>query len=309
MALSKFENDMSIVRKQPNQVVFQADKLKELFDKAGEDIKTYLNEILTEEIDAKFTSDNEYVNEEILKIYASMEQKIAELVDSSPEALNTLNELASALGNDPNFATTVLNKLSQKLEISTYNQDKELQNIVNNSKVDKVEGKELSSNDFTDNEKDKLSKLPTYEQYNSKIAEINKDINTKADKADTYTKDEVDKIKITVDEELDDTSENPVQNKVVTERFKEVDWNINENTNMINVLTEEFRGYTSDYGERIQSNEDNIQTIDTRVGDLERFIGDEYILNGYSLKQIIGDIHAALDELHNYAQGLIGGAE
>ncbi|EHP6461866.1 tail fiber protein, partial [Escherichia coli] len=32
---------------------------------------------------------------------------IAALVDSSPDALNTLNELAAALGNDPNFATTM----------------------------------------------------------------------------------------------------------------------------------------------------------------------------------------------------------
>ena len=39
---------------------------------------------------------------------------IASLVDSSPEALNTLNELAQALGNDPNFATTITNALAGK---------------------------------------------------------------------------------------------------------------------------------------------------------------------------------------------------
>ncbi|HFE3801675.1 TPA: phage tail protein [Escherichia coli] len=39
---------------------------------------------------------------------------IAALVDSSPDALNTLNELAAALGNDPNFATTTTNALAGK---------------------------------------------------------------------------------------------------------------------------------------------------------------------------------------------------
>lgn len=40
--------------------------------------------------------------------------KLAELVDSSPAALDTLNELAAALGNDPNFATTMTNALAAK---------------------------------------------------------------------------------------------------------------------------------------------------------------------------------------------------
>lgn len=39
---------------------------------------------------------------------------IAALVNSSPDALNTLNELAAALGNDPNFATTMTNALAGK---------------------------------------------------------------------------------------------------------------------------------------------------------------------------------------------------
>ena len=41
-------------------------------------------------------------------------RQIAALVDSSPEALDTLNELAAALGNDPNFATMVTNALAGK---------------------------------------------------------------------------------------------------------------------------------------------------------------------------------------------------
>lgn len=44
--------------------------------------------------------------------------QIANLVDSSPETLNTLNELAAALNDDANFATTVTNSLATKLAIS-----------------------------------------------------------------------------------------------------------------------------------------------------------------------------------------------
>lgn len=58
---------------------------------------------------------------------------VAAIVDSAPETLNTLNELAAALGDDENFATTVTTSLSNKLDISTasatYATKLELQNI------------------------------------------------------------------------------------------------------------------------------------------------------------------------------------
>ncbi|EEW2443703.1 hypothetical protein BT08C7_42170 [Escherichia coli] len=49
---------------------------------------------------------------------AFVRKLLAALVDSSPEALDTLNELAAALGNDPNFATTVTNALAGKQPLS-----------------------------------------------------------------------------------------------------------------------------------------------------------------------------------------------
>lgn len=55
---------------------------------------------------------------------------VAGIVESAPETLDTLNELAAALGNDPNFATTVANQIG--------------------TKVTAVEGKGLSTNDLTD---------------------------------------------------------------------------------------------------------------------------------------------------------------
>lgn len=44
---------------------------------------------------------------------------IAALVDSSPGALDTLNELAAALGDDPNFATTLTNQIATKLDANS----------------------------------------------------------------------------------------------------------------------------------------------------------------------------------------------
>ena len=62
---------------------------------------------------------------------------VAGIVNSAPEALDTLNELAEALGDDPHFATTVATQIG--------------------SKVDKVNGKGLSTNDYTTAEKNKLA--------------------------------------------------------------------------------------------------------------------------------------------------------
>ena len=52
----------------------------------------------------------------LMKTYVDTE--LASLVDSSPAALDTLNELAAALGDDANFATTINTNLAQKLGAS-----------------------------------------------------------------------------------------------------------------------------------------------------------------------------------------------
>ncbi len=50
---------------------------------------------------------------------AFVKSAIAALVASSPAALDTLNELAEALGNDPNFATTMTNALAGKQPLNS----------------------------------------------------------------------------------------------------------------------------------------------------------------------------------------------
>ena len=89
---------------------------------------------------AKFDAeDNNIKDTYSTKEYVT--QKISELVNSAPETLDTLNELAAALNNDSNFANTIITQLG--------------------TKVDKVEGKQLSTNDFTNESKAKLDKQLT----------------------------------------------------------------------------------------------------------------------------------------------------
>lgn len=88
---------------------------------------------------AKFDAeDNNIKDTYSTKEYVT--QKISELVSSAPKTLDTLNEIAAALNNDSNFATTILTQLGNK--------------------VDKVEDKQLSTEDFTTALKTSLENLP-----------------------------------------------------------------------------------------------------------------------------------------------------
>lgn len=55
----------------------------------------------------------------ITKIRALIDAAVAGLVDSSPGALDTLKELAAAIGNDSNFATTITNALGNRVRADT----------------------------------------------------------------------------------------------------------------------------------------------------------------------------------------------
>jgi hypothetical protein len=54
------------------------------------------------------------------ELAAAVTEAVADLIDSSPAALDTLNELAAALGDDPNFATTMATQLGLKLDKASY---------------------------------------------------------------------------------------------------------------------------------------------------------------------------------------------
>lgn len=67
---------------------------------------------------SSFNNDSGYLTQhQDLSNYAThqdVSQEVADLVDSAPSTLDTLNELAEALGNDPNFATTVATQIGLK---------------------------------------------------------------------------------------------------------------------------------------------------------------------------------------------------
>ena len=77
-----------------------------------------------------------YSKEGKLATETHVQDKIDELVGGAPGALDTLNELAEALQNQEDVAAEIVNTLA--------------------TKVDKVEGKQLSTNDFTNEDKQRL---------------------------------------------------------------------------------------------------------------------------------------------------------
>lgn len=62
MSLPKFNEDVNNIQTLPNQPTLTPAQIKALFDKAGVDIKTYLNSTLTTEIDAKITELTTKIN-------------------------------------------------------------------------------------------------------------------------------------------------------------------------------------------------------------------------------------------------------
>lgn len=75
-------------------------------DTAEADAKSYTDDLIGD-VTVDGTGGN--------TVTARIASAVANLVDSSPEALDTLNELAAALGDDPNFATTVSNSIGEKV--------------------------------------------------------------------------------------------------------------------------------------------------------------------------------------------------
>ena len=86
-------------------------------------------------------------------------EAISNIVGAAPDALDTLYEIAAALNNDEDFAASITTQLGNKLDKSVYNTDKATfaTKTELNNKVDKVSGKQLSTNDYTTTEKQKLA--------------------------------------------------------------------------------------------------------------------------------------------------------
>ena len=90
-------------------------------------------------IDQKTDQDLLHAGGGTTSVSSIVTQVQASIVDSAPETLDTLNELAAALGDDPNFATTITNKIAGK-------QDK----LVSGTNIKTINGQSLlGSGNFT----------------------------------------------------------------------------------------------------------------------------------------------------------------
>ena len=103
-----------------------------------------------------------------------VDKKVSDLVNSAPETLATLNELASALGNDPNFATTIATQIGNKANSS---------DVYNKSETDTLLSDLAKKSD--------LAKVATTGSYNDLL---DKPTSFNVDLSNYYTKSEVDKL-------------------------------------------------------------------------------------------------------------------
>ena len=82
---------------------------------------TYLTSSgILDQDDMSSNSATAVASQQSIKAYVDAE--VAGIVDSAPSALNTLNELAAALGDDENFATTTSTSLGNRLRVDTASQ-------------------------------------------------------------------------------------------------------------------------------------------------------------------------------------------
>lgn len=82
---------------------------------------TYTKTQVDGKINSKANSSDVYTKSET---DSAINTKVSALVNQAPETMDTLDELAAALGDNPNFATTVANQIGAKLDTSTYNSEK-----------------------------------------------------------------------------------------------------------------------------------------------------------------------------------------
>ena len=119
-----------------------------------------------------------------------VDKKVSDLVNSAPETLDTLNELASALGDDPNFATTIATQIGNKANSS---------DVYNKSETDTLLSDLAKTSD--------LATVATTGSYNDLL---DKPTSFDVDLSNYYTKSEVDNL-------LSNISVNSITNEEIEE--------------------------------------------------------------------------------------------
>ena len=132
-------DDVNVLQVAITATQSEIDRYKAANDAVVNDIDSRLSTVEANKAEKTYVDSQLLLKADKANTYtkAETDQRIQNIIGAAPDALDTLQEIAEALNNDPDFAATITNQLS--------------------TKVDKVPGKQLSTEDYTTAEKTKLA--------------------------------------------------------------------------------------------------------------------------------------------------------
>lgn len=216
---------------------------------------------------SELVNDMDFQNEE------QVNAAIQKIVGSAPEVLDTLKEIADALGNDPNFATTITKKLAALTE------------EINQEKEDRIAGDEANSAEVATEKADRIAADTALE---TKLKEYIDNKSTAGDTALNVVKDNLNKeiqdrkdadaaIQARLDKEIADrkTADEAytVSLNNVNKRVSELALSIQDSINTLrNELTEQVNANTT----AIATNQHDIERNSEAITNLTKTVGDNY---------------------------------
>lgn len=135
--LTNIDTDQSVeIKKLKQEIANEVNRAKQAEQKLTNDLNGKANKSTTL---AGYGINDAYTKLETdAKAIEIAQAECARLVASAPETLNTLDEIAAALGNDPNFATTITNQLGTKANKSVVYTKSEADTKINTAVANKV---------------------------------------------------------------------------------------------------------------------------------------------------------------------------
>ena len=216
---------------------------------------------------SELVNDMDFQNEE------QVNAAIQKIVGSAPEVLDTLKEIADALGNDPNFATTITKKLAALTE------------EINQEKEDRIAGDAANSAEVATEKADRTAADTALE---TKLKEYIDNKSTASDTALNVVKDNLNKeiqdrkdadtaIQASLDKEIADrkTADDAytVSLNNVNKRVSELALSIQDSINTLrNELTEQVNANTT----AIATNQHDIERNSEAITNLTKTVGDNY---------------------------------
>jgi hypothetical protein len=216
---------------------------------------------------SELVNDMDFQNEE------QVNAAIQKIVGSAPEVLDTLKEIADALGNDPNFATTITKKLAALTE------------EINQEKEDRIAGDAANSAEVVTEKADRIAADTALE---TKLKEYIDNKSTASDTALNVVKDNLNKeiqdrkdadtaIQASLDKEIADrkTADDAytVSLNNVNKRVSELALSIQDSINTLrNELTEQVNANTT----AIATNQHDIERNSEAITNLTKTVGDNY---------------------------------